>query len=136
MPDPVEAVKGERHCDSNLHQYLCSDGPRSKGGRYARTIQVPSKQRSAEICGAEDVKPAAEDRAGDPVERGEIPRDLRFVDSQMGRDGTVAALLFKDRVGGCVFDSLGCGGPRFVSWACKGNERQYVVCSRSPGAGR
>lgn len=122
MPDPVEAVKCERHCDSHLHQYLCGDGPRSKGGRYARTIQVPSKQRSAEVCGTEDVEPAAENRAGYTVECGEIPRDLGFVDRQVRGDGTVAALLFEDRVGGRVFDSLGCGGSGFVSWICKGNE--------------
>lgn len=71
---------------------------------------MPAKQRRDEVCGAEDVEPPTEQRAGDAIEGRAIPGNLRAVDGEVGGDGAVEPLLFENGVGGVGFQGGGRGG--------------------------
>lgn len=71
---------------------------------------MPAKERQDEVCGAEDVEPPTEHRAGDAIEGGAIPGDLGAVDGEVGGDGAVKTLLFEDGVGAVCFQGGGRGG--------------------------
>ena len=66
---------------------------------------MPSKERRNEVCRPEDVEAAGYDAAGEAVESGEDPWDLRLVDGEIGGGGAVFALCDEDvvAVGWCQF---------------------------------
>lgn len=102
MPDAIEAMKRKREGSRELSGHLQRDGPSAKRRGHAGRLQMPAEQRRDQIRGAEEVEAPAEHRAGDPVQRRAVPRDLRLVDGQVRRHGPVQALLDEDvvRVGG------------------------------------
>ena len=63
---------------------------------------------SDEVKAAEGIEGAADDQAGDAVQRGEVPGDLRLVDGEMRSDGAVEALLCEDVVLLGLFGDCGC----------------------------
>lgn len=71
---------------------------------------MPSSVRSNQVGDTEEVEGAGEGDSRDAVERRGVPSDLRLVDSQVGGDGAVDALLSKD---------LGCFGLRGVFGRCE-----------------
>ena len=104
----------KRQTHQPLHQPFtqCREPP--KPFRHTRALEMPSRERADEICGAEDVEPAGEDAGGDPVQPGAVPRYLRLVDREMWGDGALQTLGGEDRVGvggggGCGFGT-GAGG--------------------------
>lgn len=108
MPEPVEAVESKREADDQLRQELGRHGPGRERGRQGRALQVPSQNRCHQVCGSEDVEPAAQHAPGDAVEGGSVPGDLRTVDAEVRGDGAVQTLLCEDLVGGFVgVDGLG-----------------------------
>lgn len=71
---------------------------------------MPTEERGDKIGGAEDIKAAAQDRAGDAIQSGENPGHLGAVDAEMGGDGSVKALGYEDRAGVGLGRCLrGCG---------------------------
>ena len=70
---------------------------------------MQAQQRLDEVAEAEDVEGAGEDGAGDAVGDGEGPCCLGLVDSKVGRDGAVQALLDEDVVAFVLGEGLGCG---------------------------
>ena len=71
---------------------------------------MPSSVRGNQVGDTEEVEGAGECNSRDAVERRGVPGDLRLVDSQVGGDGAVDALLRED---------LGCFGLRGVFGRCE-----------------
>ena len=68
MPQPIEAMKRKRPRNQKLRRNLRSNRPSRKRSSHARALKVPAYRRCDEICEAEDVEAAAEDRARDSVQ--------------------------------------------------------------------
>ena len=98
----VEAVVGEREGGDKLGQDLKSSGPGSESSSKAARLEVPTKGRSDQVGETEGVESAVKSDAGDTVESGAVPGDLRLVDAQVRRDGAVQALLGQDLLRGLV----------------------------------
>lgn len=64
---------------------------------------MPAKVWCDEVEPAEGVEGTADGTAGDTVEPGEVPCDLRGVDGEVRSDGSVQALLCEDVVAGVFF---------------------------------
>jgi hypothetical protein len=100
MPQRIQAMKGEGPGQDGLEPDLGDHGPgRERRGQRGR-LEVPAEQGRDEIGGAEEVEEPGQADAGDAVEAGHVPRDLRAVDAQVWRDGAVPALRGQDGVGG------------------------------------
>lgn len=100
MPEAVERVVGERKRNSGLRKNLERQRPGGEAGGNDGALEVPADGRRDQVCGAEDVEGSREGDAGDAVEGGAVPGDLRLVDAEMGCDGAVQALLCEDLVAG------------------------------------
>lgn len=104
MPDPIEAVEAESEGGQGLDADLDEDGQRGKACGEGGRLQMPAKQGGDEVGEAEDVETRGERGAGDTVECGQIPGDLRSVDGEMGGHGAMAALFGQDLFGGGLRD--------------------------------
>ncbi len=126
MPQPVQAMEGEREREERFRSNLQDQWPSSKRGRNGRALHVQTDVWCDEVEGAEDVEGAAEGAAGDAVEAGEVPGDLGIVDGEMGGDGAVEALAGEDLVVfGCFGDGR-CGGEPVIAVSLCGG--QAVEC--------
>jgi hypothetical protein len=105
VPDAVEAVEEHGESKEALERNLRRRGPRRDRRDHARRLKVPSRVWRSEVRETEQVQRAAERDARDAVQRRRVPGDLRAVDGEVGRDGTLEALLCEDLGGGF----LGCG---------------------------
>ena len=89
MPQSVPAMKRKRKTDGPLDQPLSNFPKTAKPFRQSDALEMPAQQWGDEVGGAEEIEAAAQERAGDTVQRREIPCYLGFVDCEMWRDGTV-----------------------------------------------
>lgn len=105
MPHTVEAVEEHGESEEALKRDLGRDRPSSDRRNHAGRLEMPSRVRRSEVGKTKEVQRAGKRDAGDAVERRGVPGDLRLVDGEVGRDGAVEALLYKD-FGGRI---LGCG---------------------------
>lgn len=108
MPNAIERVEGEGQADGEFRREFCRDGPGREPRGQAGGLEMPSRQGRGEVSEAEDVEGTREGDAGQSVEHGEVPCDLRAVDAQMRSDGAVQALLRQDGGGGFGVGELGC----------------------------
>jgi len=81
MPQPIETVVRKRHRDHELRQHLECQWPRGERSSQNRALEVPTQGGRNKVGGAEEVEAAREEDAGDAVQRGAVPGDLRFVDA-------------------------------------------------------
>ncbi|WEW56059.1 hypothetical protein PRK78_001494 [Emydomyces testavorans] len=109
MPHTIHTVKGERQGDTKFNGKLGRYWQSAKSGRKRCRFQMPTENRSNQICCGKDVQTARENGASDTVEAGEVPGNLRSVDAEMWRDRTIEALFGEDFGG---ISGLGgwCGG--------------------------
>lgn len=110
MPDPPKTMISKRPRNPKLDQELRRWPQRSESRRHTNAIEMPSESRGDEIRGAEDVEAPAKDGSCYAVCDAAVPRYLRAVNGEMGRDGAIEALVFEDRVGVLGGDGRGCGG--------------------------
>jgi hypothetical protein len=74
---------------------------------------MPAEQRRDQVCGSEDVEAAGDHHAGNTVKGRGVPCDLRSVDGEMGRYGTVETLFGEDLGGICGVSGGGRGSVFF-----------------------
>lgn len=99
MLDAVDAVVGKGESETELEAALESEGQAADGGSDAGALKVPAQEGRGQIRGHVGVHDARDGAAGDSVPGGAAePRLLELVDAQMGRDGSVEALLHEDLV--------------------------------------
>jgi len=94
----VHAVVGEGKGQSGLEEDLGGQRESAHGSNHGGGLQVPSESRRGEVCGGPQIESAGEGDTGDTVQGTTNPADLGTVDAQVGRNGTVQALLGQDRV--------------------------------------
>jgi hypothetical protein len=106
MPQAVYGVEEEGHRNGKLGGGLGPQRPCSDRSDQGLALEVPSERGGCEVCDAEDVETTAEGNAGDTVEAGGVPGDLRLVDGKMRGDGTSEALLGEDLLAGLLADRV------------------------------
>lgn len=114
MPESIEGVVEEGERERRLRGNLCENGPCSHSGDHGGSLEMPAQGRGSEVCEAEEVQRAAQHDAGDTVQRGTVPCDLRAVDGEMGGDGTLETLLAEDFLAFGLLDVLGGGESAMV----------------------
>lgn len=108
MSDPIHTVERKEETHARLGQDLQDHRPRREARCEHGRLDVPAEGGRDQVEGAIEVEAAAEDAAGDAVERGAVPGDLGLVDAEMGGYGAVEALVGEDIVAGVFFrNSLG-----------------------------
>jgi hypothetical protein len=93
MPQAVYAMKDEGKRDDKFGCNLGRNWPCSKASSQDGGFQVPSKRGRDQIGHAIDVEDTANGNAGDTVKHRGYPCDLRSVDGEMWRYGSVQTLL-------------------------------------------
>lgn len=93
MPHAIQTMESEWKSQDRLGSDLQEHWPCSEACGDDCRLQVPAKVGGHQVETAEGVKATAESAAGDTVESGEIPGDLRGVDGEVGSDGPVQALF-------------------------------------------
>lgn len=96
----VEAVVGEREASNELGEDLEGSGPGGESGSDRGALDVPAKGGGNQVGETKDVEGSGEGDAGDTVESGAVPGDLRTVDAQVRSNGAVQALLGQDLLRG------------------------------------
>lgn len=130
MPQAVEGVVGERHRNGELGEDLECQRPGGEAGGEHGALEVPADSRRDQVEDAEDVEAAGEGNAGDTVEGGAVPGDLRLVDAEMGCDRAVQALLCEDLVRGLGGGHGRGGGVSAMLWSAA--EGGAYMASRLP----
>lgn len=111
MPEAVERVEGESESSEGLEADLYGDGPGGDGGNERLRLEVPAGEGGDSVGGEEGVHATRDDAAGDTVQSGGVPGNLRAVDGKVWRDGAVQALLLQNVVALGGGDVLGRDGP-------------------------
>lgn len=96
VADTVHAVVGERQGQGGLQEDLGSDGESGHSSNHGGRLKVQAKSRGGEVGSGPQVEGTGQGDTGDTVQGGADPADLGLVDSQMGGDRAVQALLSQD----------------------------------------
>lgn len=110
MLDTADGVVDEWETESELETTLDSEGETGDEASDAQALEVETDDGSGEVGNGEAVEGDGECRAGDTVPGGATePCLLELVDGQMGRDGSVEALVNEDLVAVLLGDLDGTG---------------------------
>ena len=101
MPQTIERVKHKWPSDRKLRRNLQQHWPSSEASSQNRSLNVPTKRRSDQVKGTIGVEKSAHSAAGDTVQCGQVPGDLRFVDCEVRSHGA-GETLFGEDLGGCL----------------------------------
>lgn len=99
MLDTADGVVDEGEAKSELETTLDGEGKTGDEASDAQALEVKTDEGSGEVGDGETVEGDGESRTSDTVPGGATePCLLELVDGQMGRDGSVEALVNEDLV--------------------------------------
>lgn len=93
MSDAVEAVVRGEESKGKFERKLRGRAHCSHRGDHCCCIKVPAEQGRDKVAESKNVEASRQHRAGDAVQRGADPGDLRLVDGEMRSDGSAETLL-------------------------------------------
>lgn len=115
MLKAADGVVDEGEAKSELDTALDSERETGDKAGDTQALEVQTNQRSSEVGERETVEGDGESRSGDSVPGGATePCLLELVDTQMGRDRAIKALVNEDLLAFLLGDLCGCGSAMYI----------------------